>query len=294
MNSWLILDKPLGLTSTQALSRVKRLLKIKKAGHAGTLDPLASGILPIALGEATKTIPFVQDATKEYEFTIAFGRATDTEDAEGKVIENSDVRPALQDIENILPRFTGAVTQIPPRYAAIKINGERAYDLARAGIDFEMKTRMVEIFELKMLKQSHVSIAPVDNATLSVRCGKGTYVRSLARDIAAAVGTVGHVSYLRRTRVGRYGLAQAISLDNLEALPYEDRAKALLPFATALDDIPVLAVDVHDTKRLRQGQAIPKEDEVSSALHHVTFNGDSVGLIEARENYWHPVRIFNL
>ena len=289
MNSWLILDKPLGLTSTQALSRVKRLLKIKKAGHAGTLDPLASGVLPLAFGEATKTISFVQDATKDYEFTIVFGTATETEDAEGKVIETSDVRPTLQQIQDCLPRFTGPITQIPPRYAAIKINGERAYDLARAGVDFEMKSRAVEIYALALLNHSHAN-----HATFRVSCSKGTYVRSLARDIAIAVGTVGHVSYLRRTRVGQYGLEQAISLDVLEALPYEERAKALLPFATALDDIPELAVNAETAKKLRQGQAIPKEANTSSALHQAICDGQIVGLLEARDILWHPVRIFNL
>ena len=212
VSGWINLDKPVGIGSTKALSRVRKFLDAQKAGHAGTLDPLASGILPIALGEATKVIPFIQDAAKTYAFTIKWGEATDTDDTEGNIIKTSPNRPKEQDILKALPDFTGEITQIPPKYSAIKIDGQRAYDLARSGADIEMKSRQVVINQLELLE------ARRDAADFRVNCGKGTYVRSLARDIAEKLGTYGHIIALRRESVGYFTLQSAISLEILENL----------------------------------------------------------------------------
>ncbi|WP_309601390.1 tRNA pseudouridine(55) synthase TruB, partial [Sphingomonas sp.] len=229
MNGWIILDKPLGLGSTNAVSAVKRALREAgepktKVGHGGTLDPLATGVLPIALGEATKLAGRMLDATKAYDFTIAFGEQTDTLDLEGQVIATSDVRPTLAEVEAILPRFTGKIEQIPPAYSALKVDGERAYDLARKGVDVELKTRSVTVLELALLS------AETDSATLSATVSKGTYIRSLARDIALALGTVGHVTMLRRTKAGPFTLKSAISLDILnEAAKARALTRMVLP-----------------------------------------------------------------
>lgn len=252
VHGWVPLDKPAGMTSTQAVARVKRLFDAQKAGHAGTLDPLATGLLPIALGEATKTVPFLVDSEKAYRFTIRWGEQRSTDDAEGQVIATSDRRPARAEIEAALPRFVGEILQVPPRFSAVKIDGERAYDIARGGGEVELEARPVEIYEARVL------VCPSrDEAELEIVCGKGTYVRSLARDLAEVLGTAGHVASLRRTRVGPFGEEDAIPLELLEGLCESARhLERLAPVETVLDDIPALAVTGVEAQRLRQGRSV--------------------------------------
>uniref|UniRef100_UPI002FC590BA tRNA pseudouridine(55) synthase TruB n=1 Tax=Brevundimonas sp. TaxID=1871086 RepID=UPI002FC590BA len=247
VNGWVCLDKPLEMGSTDAVSKVRRLFNAQKAGHAGTLDPLASGILPIALGEATKTVPFMMDAEKVYRFTINWGISTDSLDREGEITGRSDVRPSVEAVRAALPAFVGEIDQVPPQYSAIKVDGQRAYDLARDGAEFELASRRVTIHE------AAVTGAPdADYVELTIRTGKGVYVRSLARDLAAALGAEGHVSALRRERVGPFSTENAVTLDFLTDLVHRDAAsEGLLPVATALDDIPELAVTDQDAFSLR-------------------------------------------
>lgn len=299
VDGWVVLDKPEGLNSTRAVSIVRRLFDAAKAGHAGTLDPLATGVLPIALGEATKTVPFVMDGRKAYRFTVRWGEARTTDDSEGEVSDTSDVRPAEADILAVLPRFLGEIEQVPPRYSAIKIDGERAYDLARANVPIEMKSRIVTLTRLDLLR-----IVDADHAEFEVDCGKGTYVRSLARDLALALGTVGHVTSLRRTRSGPFTLEHAISLDLLEESAQGPGLQShLLPIETALDDIPALALNGSEASQLRSGQPIPmfraadigrlgdldKVDIVCAMAE-----GRPVALTRFAEGRLHPVRVFNL
>jgi tRNA pseudouridine55 synthase len=299
VHGWINLDKPAGIGSTQAVSKVRRLLNAQKAGHAGTLDPLASGILPIALGEATKTIPFAQDRIKTYEFTVSWGEQRETDDLEGAVMATSDARPTPEQIRAALPGFTGEIEQIPPRYSAIKIDGERAYDLAREGAAFEIRPRIVYIENLEIIEISDHS------ATLECVCGKGTYIRSLARDLALTLGTVGYVSALRRTAVGPFGLGTAISLDKLEELG-DKAAEALLPLETALDDIPALAMKEDETARLRNGQVLSfvsrpdfaRLENAGIGSGDVTalavYRDSPVALVDIEGATLKPVRVFNI
>jgi tRNA pseudouridine55 synthase len=262
LHGWIILDKPLGLSSAQAVAAVKRLLrpltgKNLKIGHGGTLDPLATGVLPIALGEATKLSGYLLDADKGYGFTIAFGTATSTEDAEGEVVATSEVRPTLAQIIEIVPKFMGPISQVPPAYSALKVDGKRAYARARAGEDVVLPPRQVTIREMSVTAAFAAQGDQFESLTLDVVCSKGTYVRSLARDMAVALGTVGHVSALRRTKAGPFGEAQAISLDSLadfcaRAAPEQ----VLLPLTAGLDDIPAFAVTPEQAAQLRQGQQL--------------------------------------
>jgi tRNA pseudouridine55 synthase len=261
VNGWIILDKPLGLTSAQGVAAIKRLWRRAgfpkpKIGHGGTLDPLATGVLPIALGEATKLTGRMLNGDKAYDFTVRFGVATETDDAEGGVVATSDVRPARAAIEAVLPRFTGLIEQRPPAYSALKVDGERAYARARAGEVVVLPPRAVTIHALRLVKTDG------ETATFSVSCSKGTYVRSLARDIAEALGTVGHVVMLRRTKAGPFGLEGAISLDKLGELAMEQRLiAALLPLTAGLDDIPALAVNPGEAARLKSGQTLAGRPE---------------------------------
>ena len=257
MNGWIILDKPVGLGSTQAVGAVKRVCREAglgkvKVGHGGTLDPLASGVLPIALGEATKLCGRMLDASKTYDFTIAFGTETAGLDAEGEVVATSDVRPTLADIEAVVPRFTGPIEQVPPAYSAIKIDGQRAYDLARNGEAVEMKARSVTIFSLRGDERGE---GPLESITLTAHVSKGTYIRSLARDIARAVGSVGHVTMLRRTKAGPFTLEQAISLDKLNAFGQgAAQSEIILPLEAGLVDIPALNLSPEAAGAIRQGR----------------------------------------
>lgn len=293
VHGWLILDKPQGLTSTQSLGKVRRLLAGKKAGHGGTLDPLATGILPLAFGEATKLIPYVMDGDKEYEFTIRWGEQRDTDDAEGQVVATSQVRPTAEAIQDALPAFCGVINQIPPRYSAIKIDGERAYDLARDGVEVEMQPRQITIYDLRLL-----AVDGPDEARFWVACGKGMYVRSLARDLAARLGTCGHVTALRRVRVGPFTLATAISLEKLEELSHKgDAHKALLALRTALDDIPVLHLTASEAQRLRAGQSLmirPQHmDLVNAPVIWAEHQGTPVALVSQHSGAFHVMRGFH-
>jgi tRNA pseudouridine55 synthase len=246
VDGWVVLDKPVGMTSTHAVSRLKRIFNAKKAGHAGTLDPLASGILPIAFGEATKTVPFVQDGEKAYRFTVRWGIETDTDDADGKPVAQSDARPGRDAIVSLLPAFIGTILQQPPAYSAIKIAGERAYDLARDGETVEIAARAVTIHSLTLIEDDR------DWATFEAECGKGTYVRSIARDLGRLLGCFGHVSALRRTRVGPFALGDAATFADLEAAPQD----CLEPVASGLSELSCVVVDRNGATRLRRGQAL--------------------------------------
>ena len=300
VNGWVCLDKPLEMGSTEAVSKIRRLFNAQKAGHAGTLDPLASGILPIALGEATKTVPFMMDAEKVYRFTVNWGVSTDSLDREGEITARSDVRPSVEAARAALEAFVGEIDQVPPQYSAIKVDGQRAYDLARDGVEFQLATRRVTIHE------AAVTDAPdADHVEITMRTGKGVYVRSLARDLAAALGAEGHVSALRRERVGPFSTENAVTLDFLTDLVHRDAAsEGLLPVATALDDIPELAVTDQDAFSLRQGRPIvllPRQVEtLKSRLREGSrtvsaFQGQTlVALGQLRAGRIEPDRVFNL
>lgn len=252
VDGWLALDKPAGITSTQAVNIVKRIFDAQKAGHAGTLDPLATGILPIALGEATKTVPYVMDGRKTYRFILKFGEARSTDDAEGEIVQTSDRRPTDDEIRAALPAFIGEIDQVPPAFSAIKVQGERAYDLARAGEAVELTARKVTIHALTLLERPNP-----DEAAFEVRSGKGAYMRALGRDLAMKLGTCGHITSLRRTAVGPFTEAAAISLESLKSLGHSPAAfEHLLPIETALDDIPALALTATEAIRLRSGQPV--------------------------------------
>ena len=300
VDGWVCLDKPFELGSTEAVSRIRRLFNAQKAGHAGTLDPLASGILPIALGEATKTVPFMMEAQKVYRFTINWGVSTDSVDREGEIIGRSDVRPTVEQVRAALPAFVGEIDQTPPRFSAIKVDGARAYDLARDGVKFELQARRVTIHS------AEVTDAPdPDHVELTIRTGKGVYVRSLARDLAQALGAEGHVSALRRERVGPFSTENAVTLDSLEEMVHRGAAsEGLLAVATALDDIPELAVNEQDAFSLRQGRPIvllPRQvetlkDRLSGGSRTVSaFQGQTlVALCQLRAGRLEPDRVFNL
>jgi tRNA pseudouridine55 synthase len=298
IHGWIVLDKPIGMTSTQAVAVVKRLFQAKRAGHAGTLDPLASGGLPIALGEATKTVPFVMDGRKRYRFTVRWGEERDTDDTEGQVVKASEIRPDAGAIRALLPQFTGLIEQTPPRYSAIKVQGERAYDLARDGEVVELAPRPVEIHKLSLLEQQDK-----DNSVFEAECGKGTYVRALARDMGRILGCYGHICALRRTLVGPFGENDMIPLEQLEALCNRaasgegSLADALLPVETALDDIPALAVTRADAARLHRGQAVllrGRDAPNCSGTVYVTVAGRLLALAEIGNGELIPKRVFNL
>ncbi len=285
VNGWIILDKGVGMTSTHAVAVVKRGLSAKKAGHAGTLDPLASGILPIALGEATKTVPFIMDGRKSYVFTVAWGAETNTDDAEGEVVARSDILPDPSAIEALLPRFTGSIEQVPPRFSAIKIQGERAYDLARDGEVVELQPRTVEIDRLALVHHEG------NRSVIEADCGKGTYVRAIARDLGRALGCLGHIAALRRTRVGPFTEADAVTVDSLATDP-----AALRPVETALSEIPSVAVSRDMAGRLMRGQSIilrGREAPLSGKVY-ATCSGVLVAVGDVERGELVPHRVFNL
>ena len=298
VHGWIVLDKPVGMTSTHAVAVIKHLFTAKRAGHAGTLDPLASGCLPIALGEATKTVPFVVDGRKTYLFTVRWGEERDTDDAEGRVVATSASRPDAAAIGALLPRFTGTIEQVPPRFSAVKIAGERAYDLARDGEIVELAPRPVAIHRLEL-----VETPDPDHAVLAAECGKGTYVRALARDLGRMLGALGHVAALRRSRVGPFGEGDMISLEPLESLCHRAAtgeghlADVLLPIETALDDIPALAVSPADAARLQRGQAVllrGRDASIFRGLVQVAVSGQLLAIAEVDRGEIVPRRVFNL
>ena len=304
IHGWVILDKPSGMTSTQAVAKVRHIFDAQKAGHAGTLDPLATGILAIALGEATKTVPFVQESAKIYRFTAQWGESRDSDDAEGKITGTSDIRPSREAIEAILPCFTGALSQVPPAYSAIKVAGERAYDLAREGEEVHLEPRQVQVHEARLLT------AEKDRAVFEILCGKGTYVRSWVRDIAQALGTLGHVTALRRTRLGPFQEKEAVALETLTPFMHSPDAFAYLkPLSTALDGIPALAVTGNDTVRIRSGNPILIRANMFARMEdgfagegglqgRVVFLRDQaeapVALAEIADGELRPFRVFQL
>jgi len=309
VHGWLVLDKPVGMTSTHAVSVVKRAFQARRAGHAGTLDPLASGLLPIALGEATKTVPFVMDGRKIYRFTVRWGEERDTDDAEGRIAGTSDARPSAEDIRALLSRFTGEIAQVPPRYSAVKIEGERAYDLARDGEVVELEPRPVAVHRLELLETPDP-----DHSVLTAECGKGTYVRALARDLGRALGCLGHVAALRRTAVGPFTEDIAFRLEALQPpLPglAEGEASAgevaalapvaplplLLPVEAGLAALPALRVSSSDAGRLARGQAVlmrGRDAPVMAGWVSVLANGSLIALAEVEKGELRPRRIFNL
>ncbi len=292
VSGWLNLDKPEDLTSTQAVNIVRRLFDAQKTGHGGTLDPLATGVLPIAFGEATKTAAYVMEAAKTYRFTVKWGEGRDTDDAEGAVTETSEKRPTPSEIRAVLPRFIGSIEQTPPAFSAIKVAGERAYDLARRGEDVKLASRVVEVYGLELLDDG--DDAPRETSEFVLDCGKGTYVRSLARDLGRALGTAAHVTSLRRTRVGRFDAADSIPLDKLREL--SDSAPPdgiLIPVMTALDDIPALAVIEPEARRVKCGQVIRVPSSKEGTVR-VVSDDRLVALAEIHDGEVHPLRIFNL
>jgi tRNA pseudouridine55 synthase len=304
IHGWVIVDKPSGITSTQVVAAVRRIFDAQKAGHAGTLDPLATGVLAIALGEATKTVPYAMDAQKTYRFTAAWGEARDSDDSEGAVTRTSEVRPSRVAIEEAIPALTGAITQVPPVYSAIKVDGERAYDLARDGESVELESRTVQIHEAVLL-----DIPDQDHAVFEMRCGKGTYVRAWVRDIARSLGTVGHVSQLRRTSIGGFKENEAVPLETLRGFMHSPAAfEHLRPISTALDGIPALAVAGPDAVRLRSGNpilmranlfaritdAFPDGNDLSGLTVYLsTQEGEPVALAALEQGELRPFRVFN-
>ncbi|MEM6898363.1 MAG: tRNA pseudouridine(55) synthase TruB [Pseudomonadota bacterium] len=304
VHGWLCLDKPLELTSTQAVGTLKRLFNAQKVGHGGTLDPLATGILPIAFGNATKTVAWAMDAEKDYEFTVTWGVSTASYDAEGVEIARSDNRPERSSIEDVLPAFIGDIEQVPPKFSAIKVDGQRAYDLARDGEDFELEGRHVTVHQAKL-----ISVEEGVSATFHVRSGKGFYVRAMARDLAHALDTEGHITHLRRTRVGVFDQGNAVKLSELEALSKADDKDGLMamlgPIETPLDDIPLVDITSKDAGQVFNGQAVillphvvdhwkehrssnPEDDRLAVAM-----DGErAVALGEVRAGRFQPVRVF--
>jgi tRNA pseudouridine55 synthase len=303
VHGWVVVDKPQGVTSTQVVGIVKRVFEAQKAGHAGTLDPMATGVLAIALGEATKTVPFAMDSEKTYEFTAAWGEGRDSDDAEGKVTGISPVRPTRSEIEAALPAFTGLLTQTPPAFSAVKVEGERAYDLAREGEVVELEPRTVFVRAVRLTE-----IPDPDHAVFEMHCGKGTYVRAWVRDIALALGTLGHVSTLRRTRVGAFRAVEATPLETLQGFMHSPAAfEHLRPISTALDGIPALAVTGPDAVRLRSGnpilvrpaqfaritEALSGDDLQGLTVFCATGEGEPVALTTFEAGELRPFRVFN-
>ena len=291
VHGWVVLDKPLGMTSTQAVGAVRRLFDAQKAGHAGTFDPLATGILPIALGEATKTVPFAVDGEKAYRFTVRFGIETDTDDAEGKIVRTSEKLPTAQEIDNILADFTGEISQVPPTFSAIKVEGNRAYDLARSGEEVVLEPRWIVVEDLRLIDMTEGA------AVLEAECGKGTYVRAIARDMGRALGSAAHVINLRRTRVGAFDEAVSVTLDALRAAAETgDMAAHLRPVEAALDDIPGLSVSAGDAVNLARGQAVlvrGRDAPVLNGAAYAHFKGRILALGELEKGAFRPTRVFN-
>ncbi|WP_363350998.1 tRNA pseudouridine(55) synthase TruB [Methylocystis echinoides] len=288
VDGWVVLDKPVGMTSTQAVSRLKRIYNAQKAGHAGTLDPLASGILPVAFGEATKTVPFVQDGEKAYRFTVRWGAETNTDDSDGEIARVSEKRPERADIERLLPQFIGDILQTPPQFSAIKIAGERAYDLARGGAQVELKARAVTIHALTI-----ESFSP-EETVFVMECGKGAYVRAIARDLGRLLTCYGHVTALRRTRVGPFLEEDSFTLDEIETQGMA--ADALLSVEAGLSELPCVVVDRDTAARLRRGGSVilRGRDAPHGGVVYAACGGAPVAFGEVVEGALVPSRVFNL
>jgi tRNA pseudouridine55 synthase len=292
VHGWVVLDKPLGMTSTQAVGAVRRLFEAQKAGHAGTLDPLATGILPIALGEATKTVPFAVDGEKAYRFSVRFGVETDTDDAEGQIVRTSERLPTADEIADVLADFTGEISQVPPAFSAIKVDGNRAYDLARSGEVVVLDPRWIVVEDLRL-----VDMPDAATAVLEAECGKGTYVRALARDMGRALGSAAHVIGLRRTRVGGFDEAVSVDMATLrEAAESGDVGPHLRPVEAALDDIPGLGVGPGDAASLARGQTVlvrGRDAPILNGAAYAHFKGRILALGELEKGAFRPTRVFN-
>jgi len=295
VNGWLVLNKPVGLTSVAALNKVKRLFNARKAGHAGTLDPLATGVLPIAFGEATKTVPYAVEAEKSYRFTVRWGAETATDDSEGDIVEQTDERPTHAQIAAALDDFRGEIEQTPPRFSAVKVEGARAYDLAREGEAFELRSRVVEVYRLDI-----VDMPDGDTCVFEADCGRGTYVRAIARDLGRALGCLGHICALERTRVGAFRVEEAVTLDALdEAAEREDQALIdfLAPVQIALADLTEIKLSASDAAQVRRGQAVlmrGRDAPILNAKAYATQRGTLVALGEVAHGEFTPERVFNL
>ena len=295
INGWLVIDKAPDMTSTQVVAEVKRLTEAQKVGHGGTLDPLATGVLPIAMGEATKTVAYVMDAPKAYAFTLRFGEARDTDDAAGEVVAVSDLRPSDDEIRAALPSFIGLIQQVPPQYAAVKVQGERAYDIARRGETVELAAREIRIDRLDLVERPDL-----DHAVFRMSCGKGAYVRAVARDLGRVLGCHAHVSALRRTEVGGFNTGNAITLDGLARIVEDDSLpQVLVPMTTALAGIPALAVTEPQALRLRSGQsvrmtpALVGEEAGEAATVRAMRAGELIALARLEGMELSPVRVFH-
>lgn len=290
VSGWVILDKPAGLGSTTAVSIVRRIFNAQKAGHAGTLDPAASGVLPIALGEATKTIPYVTDGDKEYAFTVQFGQSTDTDDADGTVVATTDKLPSESEILAVLPSFLGEIDQIPPKYSAIHVNGQRAYDLARENKEVVLEPRRIRVDELRMLH-----FYSDGRADFSVKCSKGTYVRSLARDLAQKAGSLGFVTALRRLKCAKFSIGDTILLEYLRSIEHSSNwTGVLLPVETVLDDIPALAVTQEQSRKLSNGNFLPASDfgaVPDAPVCQAVADGRLIALVRVQDGMIRPVRL---
>jgi tRNA pseudouridine55 synthase len=295
VNGWLILNKPIGLTSVAALNKVKRLFNARKAGHAGTLDPLATGVLPIAFGEATKTVPYAVDSEKGYRFTVCWGAETTTDDSEGETVTQSEARPTRGQIEAALDDFRGEIEQTPPRFSAVKVEGARAYDLAREGEAFELRARTVEVYRLEI-----IDIPDQDTCVFEADCGRGTYVRAIARDLGRALGCLGHICALERTRVGAFRIEEGVTLEEIEAAAESEPSapEALLaPVHTALTKLPEIRLSQQDAARVRRGQPVllrGRDAPILNARAFATQRGTLVALGEVSHGEFTPERVFNL
>ena len=299
INGWLVIDKPAGMTSSAVVGRVRRAMNAQKVGHGGTLDPLATGLLPLAFGEATKTVSYIMDGLKEYRFTVRWGEARDTDDAEGRVTAESPHRPGKREIEAALGGYEGQIEQVPPAYSAVKIGGKRAYVLAREDKPVELAARRVWVEQFRLL-----SADGADHAEFEVTCGKGTYMRALARDLAVTLGTFGHITSLRRTRIGPFTEADAISLDYIDEIAHSAAAAEILrPVETVLDDIPALALTEIEARRLKNGQPIsalevarrtPFTDIRQGVVFCALAGGKPVALAKLEGGEIRPVRVLNL
>jgi tRNA pseudouridine55 synthase len=288
IDGWINLDKPTGVSSTQAVGRLKFLFNAKKAGHAGTLDPLASGVLPVALGEATKTVPVVQDGAKSYRFRVRWGEESATDDAEGEIVARADRRPTSAEIEGLLPRFVGAILQTPPTFSAIRIAGARAYDLARGGETFEIEPRPIQVYRLDLIS------AEANEAVLEAECGKGAYVRAIARDLGRALGCYGHVVELRRTRVGPFSVDSAVPLDRLPD-DADLMARALLPLQAGLSEMPILRIERSGAAILRRGQKLLLRGAApTQGRAYVECSGTPIAFGVVEDGYFVSTRVFNL
>lgn len=288
IHGWLIIDKPLEISSNNVVGKVRWLTKAQKVGHAGTLDPLATGVLPLAFGEATKTVSFAMDGSKTYRFEVTWGESRSTDDAEGEVVATTEKRPSIEDIQKALSAFVGTIEQVPPKYSAIKIDGQRAYKLARADEDVEMVARPVQIDRLELINcpDSHRAVFEVD-------CGKGTYVRSLGRDLGEKLGCLGYISMLRRTKVGPFNEKCAISLDSLEQIVHSEALfESLLAIETVLDDISALALNEEEIRKIRQGMPL-KKDLADTETLRLMYAGQLIALAKVEDATVRPFRVFN-